>query len=133
MRPGARRRALSELRTFDEPRYLHQTRVREGRVRAFDDLPEALAEVKETTALDGEWRVHFHVPVHLPTIGLLGTSQDQISTCLALAQKAGVRHFEVETYAWPVLPESQHPQDLASGIADELRWVLAAVGAGAAP
>lgn len=128
MRPGARQRALAELRGFDEARYLHQTRVRDGRVTGFDDLPQALAVASEKTGPGGEWRVHFHVPVHLPSIGLLGTSQEQIPGCLDLARKAGVKHFEVETYAWGVLPEAMRPPDLASGIAQELQWVRGVAG-----
>ncbi len=131
MRPEGRKRALAELRGFVEARYLHQTRVRDTRVAAFDDLSLALAELAQGADADpaGEWRVHFHVPVHLPVIGLLETTQAQIPGCLALAQKAGVRHFEVETYAWSVLPESLRPADLAQGIADEIRWVEKSAGA----
>ena len=35
-----------------------------------------------------------------------------------------VEHFEVETYAWNVLPEEHRSiaGDLASGIAEEMRW-----------
>ena len=32
-------------------------------------------------------------------------------------------HFEVETYAWNVLPEPLQPTDLAIGIARELQWL----------
>jgi hypothetical protein len=33
-----------------------------------------------------------------------------------------LEHFEVETYAWNVLPEHLQRSDLAQGIADELLW-----------
>jgi len=117
--------AIDELRQFREPRYLHQTRVRTGeRVRAFEDLPEAFEAAAREPGLtrDAEWRVHFHVPIHLERVGLLGTSQDQIEPALGLALAAGVRHFEVETYAWTVLPEELRAMNLAAGIAEELRW-----------
>ncbi len=33
------------------------------------------------------------------------------------------RHFEVETYAWTVLPDELKTTDLAQGIARELLWM----------
>ena len=35
----------------------------------------------------------------------------------------GVRHFEVETYAWNVLPKELRTDDLAEGIAREILWL----------
>jgi hypothetical protein len=42
------------------------------------------------------------------------------------------KHFEVETYAWNVLPEELRVDDLAEGIAKEMQWVLDTVSATAA-
>jgi hypothetical protein len=112
--------AARDLARFVEPRYLHQTCVNgSGGVSQFEDLPHALA-----AGADGEWRVHFHVPVHLPEVGALATTQDQIWPAIRLALEHGVKHFEVETYAWGVLPMELQPAELADGIADELRWVM---------
>jgi hypothetical protein len=124
---AARGKAAAELERFVEPRYLHQTSVRVGAdVRRFDDLPRAL---EECTPADGdEWRVHFHVPVYMGSIGALGTTQGEIRPAIALALKHGVRHFEVETYAWGVLPEGMRPAELAAGIAEEMRWVAGCAG-----
>lgn len=112
--------AACDLPRFVEPRYLHQTCVNEGGgvVRQFEDLPEALA-----SGAEGEWRVHFHVPIHVQAIGELGTTQNQIRSAIKLALDHGVKHFEVETYAWTVLPEALRPTELADGIAEEMRWV----------
>lgn len=125
--PGHRRAALEQLSSFAEDRYLHQTVVGSAggqqRVRFFDDLPDALRE------LGGElpeqpWRVHFHVPLHLERAGELQTTQAQTRQLLAaVRQESDVRHFEVETYAWGVLPEHLRRADLAAGIADEMQWV----------
>jgi sugar phosphate isomerase/epimerase len=134
-----RGQAITELAAFQEPRYLHQTTIKlDSTLMPFDDLPPALAALKREMAMRGEFRVHFHVPIHLPVIGLLGTTQEQIGPCLALARELGVRHFEVETYAWTVLPRHLRPSDLAAGIADEIRWLTAqqppvAPGAGVRP
>ncbi len=117
----AKGNAARELGRFVEPRYLHQTCVRSGGVvRQFEDLPQAL-----DAGVEGEWRVHFHVPIHLAAIGNLGTTQDQIRPAIKLALEHGVKHFEVETYAWTVLPEEMRPAELADGIAEEMKWVAA--------
>ena len=34
-----------------------------------------------------------------------------------------LKHFEVETYAWNVLPEEHQVANLADGIAKEMAWV----------
>lgn len=115
--------ARAELARYDEPRYLHQTAVRDalGAVRLFDDLPDALR-----AAPRGTWRTHFHVPIHLATIGGLRTTQDDIRACLA-ALGADPPTLEVETYAWTVLPEEHRPRELAEGIAAEMRWLAEAL------
>lgn len=113
--------ALAQLRTFNEPRYLHQTVVRVvgGDTTFYEDLPPALAAAQP----EGEWRVHFHVPIYLPSFGHLHTSQEEIGAMLAAARKhSQVTHFEVETYAWGVLPAELQQPSLAAGIAREMRW-----------
>jgi hypothetical protein len=120
------RRALrDQLRSFAEPRYLHQTTIgrgRRNRLKAFfEDLPAALAIEPSTR---DEWRVHFHVPIFLRSIGKLSTTQDAIREFLAaLRPSDGVKHFEVETYAWNVLPARSKPRNLANVIAKELKWL----------
>ncbi len=119
--------ALAELRSFVEPRYLHQTSIRQcdGLMRFFTDLPEALATLAEGQAPTGEWRVHFHVPIFLDRTANLGTTQSDIAACFAAIKPADtVHHFEVETYAWNVLPESMRVSELSQGIARELRWLI---------
>jgi uncharacterized protein YhbP (UPF0306 family) len=75
-------------------------------------------------ALLGEWRVHFHVPLYLERFGLVETTQQTVLECLAAVRRfPGVSHFEAETYAWSVLPDELQVDELALGIADELRWV----------
>lgn len=156
---------MEALRSFVEPRYLHQTCVRadsaaapgvsaakrgsgntpapldagdvareqrsdavagnagddRGRLAFYEDLPLAL-DAMAGHRLACEARVHFHVPIFMESIGVLGTTREQIGPALGLALAAGVEHFEVETYAWNVLPRGVAGEfDLAAGIADELR------------
>ena len=112
----------SELERFREQRYLHQTMVRcaDGAEPVFyEDLPLALALAQPA----GEWRVHFHVPIFLERIGPLHTTADRIDEWLDLVRdRPEIRHFEVETYAWDVLPASLKGT-LARDIAAELRWL----------
>ena len=124
---AARDQAWDQLRQFNEPRYLHQTTVRDaaGSVRFYDDLPDALNAAEAAGTIDGEWRVHFHMPLFLDRFGELETTQQQVRDCLdAIRADDGVHHFEVETYAWNVLPPALQPADLASGLARELQWVI---------
>jgi Xylose isomerase-like TIM barrel len=118
------------LEGYVEPRFLHQVRERvNGHVEGVDDLPEALAGGLPGR---GEWRVHFHVPVHTAE----HTTQAELdSTLAALAGGAHprTRHFEVETYTWSVLAGAPRDDDaLVDGIARELAWTrdrLVALGA----
>ena len=123
--PAERSDALRQLAGFSEPRYLHQTMIRVGDGPAifYEDLHQALAG-PEAKSAQGTWRVHFHVPIHVERFGRLETTQQAIRECLRIARKDNrTRHFEVETYAWGVLPAELQQPDLAVGIPEELRWL----------
>ncbi len=127
--PRERAEVCEQLRRFAEPRFLHQTRVRlashgaaEGYDAAFDDLGPALEPVENNAG--AELRSHFHVPVFLRDIGLLATTQADIAAALRAARRAGCTHFEVETYAWGVLPPALRVEPVTDGIARELAWVI---------
>ena len=128
MDEDARREALAAYGRFVERRFLHQTVVEKRRSDGaterqrvfYEDLPDALA----ASGSDGEWRTHFHVPVFLDRIGPLHTTQLEIAEALRAARElSNCRHFEVETYAWNVLPDQLRTESLADGIARELNWV----------
>ncbi|MCE9592280.1 MAG: metabolite traffic protein EboE [Planctomycetes bacterium] len=125
-----RAQAMEQLRAFDEPRYLHQTCVR-GKPTSkpvfHEDLSAALAGV--SGEVGGEWRVHFHVPLFLEQFGQLGTTQEQILPAVRAAIAAGTKHFEVETYAWSVLPPELRTGELAEGIAREMTWLAGVMNA----
>ncbi|MEE9404567.1 MAG: metabolite traffic protein EboE [Algisphaera sp.] len=135
MNHDERTAARNQLALFAEPRYLHQTSIRksDGTLETFNDLPAALDAHPQP---DHEWRVHFHVPVHQKNMGaqgVLSTTQSDIPQLLkALAPEDETHHFEVETYAWNVLPHDSSNDDhntaendntLIQGIANELTWV----------
>lgn len=114
------------LASFDEPRFLHQTReLTTGPPRRADDLGDALAGDQ---ALPGRqpWRVHFHTPVHADPAPPLTTTRPVVSEALRAllgGHAARTDHVEVETYTWDVLPAAQRPSGgLVEGIAAELDW-----------
>jgi len=117
--PERRRIAMDRLRSFVEPRYLHQTTVRasDGTTTFHEDLPLALSE----RGPEGCWRVHFHVPVFAESLDSIGTTRDRIAECLG-AFTDDLPMLEVETYAWGVLPDGLFRDDLAGGIAEEIRF-----------
>ena len=118
-------RGFRLLRALDEPRWLHQTCVLDGtgEVHFFSDLEAAL----DSTA-HGVWRTHFHVPVSAGALGVLGTTQRQITDCFAaIRPEDGIEHFEVETYAWGALPMEHRGGSLSDSIAAEWRWTREAL------
>jgi len=123
----ARIDAIDQLAGFAEDRYLHQTVTREpGKRSVFhQDLPALLRSIVDPRQLTSEWRIHFHVPIYLESFGHLSGSRNDIVSCLAACAKySQVKHFEVETYAWGVLPKSLQHAKLADGIAQEMKWFL---------
>lgn len=116
--------ALAQLGEFREERYLHQTVAKITGGHFFDDLPLAIAQFDHTPPPTVEWRTHFHVPLFLQKFGLLESTQDEVIKCLSLiGELSDCKHFEVETYAWGVLPAELKLVDLVDGIAQELKWV----------
>jgi sugar phosphate isomerase/epimerase len=115
---------IGELADFVEPRFLHQTRtLTDDAVLGVDDLDQALAG---GLPRDEEWRVHFHVPVHLDEGR---TTQPQLRRLLEGVlggERALTRHVELETYTWNVMPGDLRPDAdaaLVDGLARELSWL----------
>lgn len=124
--------ALTQLREFQEPRYLHQTALTHPlhpeELKLYEDLPEALASIADDALAELTLRTHFHVPLFLERFGHLRATQEEVRKCLQhVTEFTDCRHFEVETYAWNVLPEELRVDDLAEGIAREMQWVMDAV------
>jgi hypothetical protein len=115
--PGRDREVLMQ---YVEPRFLHQTRSREG--LSTDDLDEALALQRES----GPWRIHYHAPIHAQPVAPLRATTDVLRdalTELVGGPAALCDHLDVETYTWSVLPPASRPDgpaQLADGIAAEL-------------
>lgn len=123
---------LAQVQSFHEPKYLHQTtQCSESGVltKIAEDLDIALKRWTNPIP-NAPWRIHFHVPIFVANFGSLETTQGDIQIACQYLQ-ANKRtlvadrdwftgHYEVETYAWPVLPPELASTDLASGIAQEI-------------
>jgi hypothetical protein len=107
------------LRQFAEDTYLHQVVMSaNGSLIRHVDLPDAFAHGD-----DGEWRVHFHVPVFLRKLGALDTTQPDLERVLELIKTRTDRPcLEVETYTWDVLPAAYRTAEMSEAIARELAW-----------
>ncbi|MEU0772047.1 metabolite traffic protein EboE [Streptomyces albogriseolus] len=123
--------ARAALWEFAEPRFLHQSReLLGGRLLAVDDLPDALGGALPGL---GQWRIHFHTPLHTDPRPPLRSTRTELLAALELlvgGPTARTDHLEVETYTWPVLPSATDRDlvhrtpdtDLIDGIAAELAW-----------
>lgn len=124
--PGSAGRTA--LARFAEDTYLHQVVEKSAHgLRRFTDLPEALAA---HGADANEWRIHFHVPIFLRTMGALETTQPDLETLLDLVKaRPAPACLEVETYTWDVLPAEYRTAEISEAIARELAWTRARVEA----
>jgi len=109
------------LHAFRDEVYLHQVKVRAaGKSLYFDDLPEPLDRQPPP---QGEWRVHFHVPLSWPGEGAISTTSGQVDAhFLAAALDAGVEHFESEIYTLDVFPAAKASTEAI--LAQDLAWLL---------
>jgi sugar phosphate isomerase/epimerase len=117
------------VRAFDTGVYLHQVIVRSGgALKRYTDLPQALERFAAGGAR-GEWRIHCHVPIFFPELGVLSSTQpDLVSTLRRLRSEPFSPHLEVETYTWDVLPDHFKTGSKADDIARELEFVLEELG-----
>jgi len=122
--------ATSQLSAFAEDRYLHQTNIRRKHRSpriSFEDLPIALKQISDAKRLEGVWNIHFHVPIFLEQFGLLRSRKrrsSNASTCsikLTTIYPHFTGHYEIETYAWGVLPEVLRVDDLCAG--SHRKWI----------
>ena len=124
--PAEGERMLERLRGFADATYLHQVVERRATgLRHYLDLPEALD--RGGGRREGDWRIHFHVPLFTAQYDVLGSTQQYVAEVLRhVLRTAATRHLEIETYTWDVLPAALK-EDLLESIAREYEWVLSTV------
>ena len=115
------------LEAFADDTYLHQVIAGSDgrRLREYPDLVDALkaAPCPDET----EWRVHFHVPLHMEDGELFGTTaRTNLQVLEQLAADPSIcRHLEMETYTWGVLPPALKSRDVVEQLAAEYAWCFA--------
>lgn len=125
--------AFAQVRSFAEDRYLHQTTTQQdaaSSIRMFDDLNPLVDDISEPHLLTGNWIIHFHVPIHIQRFGRLDTTQSEILPTVEafckekklLTNSLFTGHFEIETYAWSVIPPEFRRDSIVADIADEFRF-----------
>jgi sugar phosphate isomerase/epimerase len=126
MNEKQRAQAINQLSGFAEDRYLHQTGCigNDGVFRLVEDLPKWLAS--DPSQDDKHLRIHFHVPIFLKQFGQLRATREAIRDCVTAMRSDDAPeftgHWEVETYAWTVMPDEMRTSGLAADIEKELDW-----------
>ncbi|RFU49858.1 hypothetical protein D0B32_04705 [Paraburkholderia sp. DHOC27] len=112
------------LKKFADTIYLTQTtEKKDGKITQYLNLEDAF-KAWEKDPGPREWRIHFHVPVFLEELGLLGTTRFAIEDALALHRELPLStHLEIETYTWDVLPNHLKTGDIVDYVSRELDWV----------
>lgn len=122
--------ALTTIRQFNEPTYLHQVILLDddGFLTRYRDLPEFFTAIEsnyqeQPDALIG--RIHFHIPLYDQPTAPLGSTQSHALEALAYLTEYPdfCSHFEIETYTWGVLPDNMQIK-IEDQIAREYQWVL---------
>lgn len=113
---------IENLRTFDEPTYLHQVVARDeaGGLHRFSDLPGFFADGAAARSDLTEARVHFHVPIFAEHLGPCGTTRFFLEELLP--RVAPEIPLEIETYSFDVLPAELRAESVVDSLARELRW-----------
>ena len=123
--------ALHRLEALDESTYFHQTflqRKDDHAVIRCSDIPEGVAEARRNLSQLSEIRSHFHVPIHVNSLGdgLRSTTHELKGLMDALvADPDACDQFEIETYTWEVLPEALRAQSVEQQVLQEYDWALA--------
>jgi hypothetical protein len=128
-RPRDNSEGLARLRAFAEPHFLHQVVARNPKfgLQRFLDLGDFLQWFDECSDPLESVRCHFHVPIHLPSLFPLHTTRDHLDQVLARERvRRSVRHLEVETYTFRLLPGDLHAESrLVDDLESELRYAHA--------
>ncbi|HEY3472280.1 MAG TPA: metabolite traffic protein EboE [Amycolatopsis sp.] len=116
---------VRELERFTHTIYLSQTsELRDGTLKRYLNLTDAIAAWQRDPEGPREWRTHFHVPVFLDDLGPFRTTRFAVEQALDRhrAQPQST-HLEIETYTWDVLPEDLKTGDITDYVVRELEFV----------
>jgi hypothetical protein len=116
---------VEALGPFTDTIYLSQTtELRDGQLRRFLNLGDAIEAWNARPGGSREWRTHFHVPVFLDDLGPFGTTRAGIEEALRMHAEAPLSdHLEIETYTWDVLPAHLKTGGITGYLTREIEWV----------
>lgn len=116
---------VRELERFTDTIYLSQTTERrDGELRRFLNLSDAIEAWNASPGGTREWRTHFHVPVFLDDLGAFRTTRFGIEDALRVHVATPLSdHLEIETYTWDVLPAHLKTGDITEYVTREIEWV----------
>ena len=123
--------SATQLASFNEHTYLHQTRIRhsDGSIACYPDLSDDLLHgaISETGS---EVRVHMHVPLYFAQHAMLQSTVGDLSTDFFRAvMDAGIPLLEIETYTYDVLPPELRTPEITESVAREFFSVMRAIRA----
>jgi hypothetical protein len=121
---------VEELKKYTGTIYLSQTtQLKDGVLKRFLNLEDAIQEYEQDPSGTREWRTHFHVPVFLKDLGPFQTTRGGIDAALKEHAKNPLsNHLEIETYTWDVLPEHLKTGDISEYVIRELEYVRDELG-----
>ena len=117
------------LKAYDDPVYLHQTKIRlpRGNIVSLPDLtPETLAAARQHTGC--ELRTHFHVPLFFEGDALLGSTHADLSPEFFAHARRQSYPLEIETYTFHVLPPAIRPASVVDCLVREQEWAQQRLG-----
>jgi sugar phosphate isomerase/epimerase len=121
--PDVRQEDVDRLKRFAGAIYLTQTvERRDGEITRYLNMEDALAAWDEDPG-PREWRIHFHVPIFLESLGELQTTRASTAAALEVHRATPLsRQVEIETYTWDVLPDEFKTGDIVEYVAREIEW-----------
>jgi hypothetical protein len=121
--PEVRQEDVDRLKRFAGTIYLTQTvERRDGKITRYLNMEDALA-AWDADPGPREWRIHFHVPIFLESLGELQTTRASTASALEMHKAMPLsRQVEIETYTWDVLPEEFKTGDIVEYVSREIEW-----------
>jgi hypothetical protein len=116
---------VAALETFTDTIYLSQTtEKRDGELKRFLNLSDAIEEWKKAPGGERAWRTHFHVPIFLDDLGAFQTTRPGIVAALQVHAESPLSDYlEIETYTWDVLPAHLKTGDITEYVTREIEWM----------
>jgi hypothetical protein len=118
---------FADIKEFDEPVYLHQTRIfneKNGTIcETFSDIPE----LRSYSGDDVTLKCHFHLPLFWDSdnTSFKSARKELLAVIRYIKANPGFcRDLEIETYTYSVLPDCVDFRSIGSAVSKEYDWVV---------